>query len=794
MSNYKNMVLAFATLGSCLTLQTTAAELIDIERKQIAGNAVNIQQLLNGQGADTFETTAVANTVVRGTKETRPRPIRYLQYHQGVEVYGVSVAAQQDENNTFFNVSGTYVADISLDFDSVDVKFSVEEAVDKVLNLSASKLTRSDVYNIESKLYVWLNDENVAHLAWLVSYVDTTELPTRPHYFIDAINGEVLTQWEGMTFVDGTGPGGNQRTGRYEYGANGTYPAFQIMGSGSNCRLDSQNVVTYDMNHQKSGGSVHTFPCYENTQRQVNGSYSALNDAHAFGQTTFNMYSEWYNKAPITQKLRMRVHYDRNYENAFWDGQQMTFGDGQNTFHPLVGLGVVAHEVSHGFTQQNSNLQYANQSGGLNESFSDMAAAAASYYLTGSFSWQIGDKIKKGSGAMRYMDMPSRDNRSIDHANQYRNGMDVHLSSGVYNRAFYLLSTSTGWNIQQAFDVYVEANQTYWNATETFDSAGRGVYRAAKALGYCVDDVLTSLTQVGVTNSGARDGSGCGVGGNVKPTANYNYQVNELSVTFTNSSTDDKAVTSHQWDFGDGASSTQVSPSHTFSVNGTYSVSLTVADAEGLTDVKTVDISVAKGGNNSGCDGVGAWNVNTSYTVGDFVSYNNIRYEAIWWSTGATPDVFSNVWKNLGNCTDNGGNQAPVANFTYSANELIVAFTDSSTDDKAVVSHSWNFGDGSNSTEDNPTYTYTTEGSYSVQLTVMDAEGESNTSTQSITVSTDDTGGCTATAWSGSAIYLQGDKASQNGNEYQANWWTQGQSPVDNSGQWEVWTLVANCP
>ncbi|WP_340679101.1 M4 family metallopeptidase [Paraglaciecola sp.] len=792
MSNYKKTVLSLAAASSLFTLQTTAAERINLEQQMLQGNGVNIQSLLTSQGVDTFRSAAAPTVGAQNLISSRP--IRLKQYYKGVEVYGVSVAAQPQENNTFINVSGTYASNIDGDLDSIDATFSVVQAVDQILSQSTNKLTRNDVYNIESKLHIWLDGNDVAHLAWLISYVDTTGEPSRPHFFIDANTGEVLEQWEGMTFVDGTGPGGNLRTGRYEFGPNGTYSAFQIMGSGNTCRLDSPNVVTYDMNHQKTGGNVHTFPCYENTARQVNGSYSALNDAHAFGQATFDMYKDWYNKAPLTQKLKMRVHYDRYFENAFWDGQQMTFGDGQNVFHPLVDLGVVAHEVSHGFTQQNSNLQYVNQSGGLNESFSDIAAAGASYYLTGSFSWQIGDKIKKGSGAMRYMDVPSRDGRSIDNASQYRSGMDVHHSSGVFNRSFYLLSTTSGWTIRKAFDVYVSANQTYWNANETFDSAGRGVYKAAKALGYCVDDVLASLTQVGVNNSGPKDGSGCGSVGNVKPTANYSFQVNELSVTFTNSSSDDKAVVSHQWNFGDGSSSSQVSPVHVYAADGTYAVSLTVADAEGLTDVKTAQVSVKKGGNNTGCDGVNAWSASTSYVVGNIVSYNNYRYEAIWWSTGAKPDVFSNVWKNLGKCSGNGGNQAPSANFSHSANKLTVTFTDSSTDDKGVVSHSWNFGDGSSDTLASPIHTYASDGSYNVQLTVMDAEGESNTKSKTVTVSKGGTGTCTAPAWSASKVYNTGDKASQNGKEYQANWWSQNQSPANNSGQWAVWTLVANCP
>ncbi|MBE1043438.1 M4 family metallopeptidase, partial [Escherichia coli] len=120
-------------------------------------------------------------------------------------------------------------------------------------------------------------------------------------------------------------------------------------------------------------------------------------------------------------------------ENAYWDGTAMLFGDGATMFYPLVSLDVAAHEVSHGFTEQNSGLIYRGQSGGMNEAFSDMAGEAAEFYMRGKNDFLIGYDIKKGSGALRYMDQPSRDGRSIDNASQYYNGIDVHHSSGVYN-------------------------------------------------------------------------------------------------------------------------------------------------------------------------------------------------------------------------------------------------------------------------------------------------------------------------------------------------------------------------
>jgi hypothetical protein len=200
----------------------------------------------------------------------------------------------------------------------------------------------------------------------------------------------------------------------------------------------------------------------------------------------------------------MKVHYGTNYQNAFWDGSSMTFGDGGSTFYPLVSLDVSAHEVSHGFTQQHSNLTYAGQSGGINEAYSDIAGEAAEFYMRGSNDFKVGAEIFKGSGALRYMNTPTLDGASIDNAADYYDGLDVHHSSGVYNKAFYLLATTAGWSTVKAFQVFGRANALYWTADNTFNEAECGVETAATDLGYNTADVTAAFAAVGVT---------CGVGG-----------------------------------------------------------------------------------------------------------------------------------------------------------------------------------------------------------------------------------------------------------------------------------------
>jgi vibriolysin len=314
---------------------------------------------------------------------------------------------------------------------------------------------------------------------------------------LDAHSGEVIDRWEGIAHAQiGTGPGGNEKTGMYEYGTD--YHYLDVQEDGTNCVMESENVVTVNLNGATEGSTPYSYECPRNEFQEINGAYSPLNDAHYFGNIVFDMYKNWFDTAPLTFKLMMRVHYGTGYENAFWDGQAMTFGDGESYFYPLVSLDVSAHEVSHGFTEQNSGLVYANQSGGMNEAFSDMAGEAAEFYMKGENDWMVGKDIFKEDGALRYMDDPSRDGSSINHAQDYYDGLNVHYSSGVFNKAFYHLATTSGWDTKKAFELFVLANQIYWSQDSDFWQGACGVKNAANDLGYDASAVMDAFGIVGV--------------------------------------------------------------------------------------------------------------------------------------------------------------------------------------------------------------------------------------------------------------------------------------------------------
>ena len=377
-----------------------------------------------------------------------------------------------------------------------------------------------------AKLMVFVDKANKPHWTYLVSFYakPARGLPSIPTKIMDAFTFEIYQQWDNIQTdepVSGGGFGGNEKEGQFIYdGKTNHYPSLSIVRNGLNvCHIQNSEVVVQNINLNdavtpfdcKAKNPIHSYTYWDGQEDAVNGGYSPSNDALFVGKVVQEMYKKWYGIPALVDAsgnpmvLVMRVH--EYMDNAYWNGYSMTFGDGINMFYPLVSLGVGAHEISHGFTQQHSNLQYWSQSGGINESFSDIAAQGAEYYANGHNSWQIGPEIMKGDGALRYMDDPTKDCDgnppgtwcSIDNVKDYYEGLDVHFSSGIFNKAFYLMGSDKGWNdTKKAFDVMVKANQDYWTPNTSFADAACGVLQATTDYKYNTAVVKAAFARVGI--------------------------------------------------------------------------------------------------------------------------------------------------------------------------------------------------------------------------------------------------------------------------------------------------------
>jgi bacillolysin len=138
---------------------------------------------------------------------------------------------------------------------------------------------------------------------------------------------------------------------------------------------DAETVTTRRL--ERGTPSIKTYNCHQGTScslvtsstTEINTGDLAIDSAHNYALATYKYYWERFDRDSVDDKgmtLTSYVHYQLNYNNAFWNGNSMTYGDGDgNIFDPLSqDADVVGHELTHGVTQHGSNLVYRDESGG----------------------------------------------------------------------------------------------------------------------------------------------------------------------------------------------------------------------------------------------------------------------------------------------------------------------------------------------------------------------------------------------------------------------------------------------
>ncbi|MFT3896827.1 MAG: M4 family metallopeptidase [Thermomonas sp.] len=532
LSGARPCALAVAVTLACLTPAAMAAGRQDLHQANLAQLQANYSSLVAGKGVASMAHTrheqligADAQTrlvLLQRNTDHGIRNTRYQQTFRGIPVFGESIVVSEDAaSGKLRTLFGRQVTGLSAEVaDAPSKVFKGQALAIAKKEALGSRLGAMQTHNEKSELMIYVDDAGHAHKAYVVNFFAdgaAGSKPTRPFVIVDADSGKVLKKWEGLTTaLIGTGPGGNAKTGQYEWGSGGIYGYLDVTQSGTTCTMNNTNVRGVNLNGSTgSSTTAYSYTCPRNTYKTINGGYSPINDAFYFGGVITNMYPAYTGYNALTFQLIMRVHYSTNYENAFWNGSNMSFGDGASTFYPLVSADVAGHEVSHGFTEQHSNLTYSGQSGGMNEAYSDMGGEATEYYWKGSNDFLVGQEIFKGSAsqALRYMCNPTQDGGSIDNAANYTSGMDPHYSSGVYNKMFCTLAKTAGWGTPTAFKVMARANANYWTASSTYASGACGVITAASDLGLSTADVAAAFTAVGVSTSSCSGGGGGGGGG-----------------------------------------------------------------------------------------------------------------------------------------------------------------------------------------------------------------------------------------------------------------------------------------
>jgi bacillolysin len=290
---------------------------------------------------------------------------------------------------------------------------------------------------------------------------------SRAYVYVDAHTGQIVLQDAIIKHADATGVFGtrysgtqNSTTDKFLFSYAGKVPLyFHRLRDASR----GSGIETYTARQSNSYANAIDLLKYDNiwTNYNVAPFSDAALDAHWGAQAVYDYWKNVHNRNSYDgrgAKIKSYVNFDDTpndgvgMENAYWTGSEMLYGDGASTFQPLTSLDVCAHEIGHAICSSTANLVYQNESGALNEGFSDIWGAVVENYKAPSKQpWLIGEDIIKPTGytCLRSMSEPASAG-ALSKAPAYYKGQywytgtgdygGVHTNSGVLNHWFYILS------------------------------------------------------------------------------------------------------------------------------------------------------------------------------------------------------------------------------------------------------------------------------------------------------------------------------------------------------------------
>ena len=495
-----------------------------------AGNAVStVDKLLKGKtlakdlslhakSSDTSRLQGFGARLKRAIVDrSGNRHVRTVQTYRGVPVAGAEVVVHINDQNKVYRITGTYLPDLVL---SVEPSISESDALEAGLREFQNN---HDVVVSQDPELVIFGKRLAYHYILSHLYPD----PGRWIYYVDAHSGRVLWRYNDMQSAT-PGESGSywNLSGKRLAGEDGTqvtvpgwYDAatgFYFLYNASNnwgvydedsADWEQQNTADWSANDPAAVSAAYNL---ELTQSYV---------ASALGRDGFDDQSAL---------AKATVHFGSNLVNAYWTGSELLFGDGDgSTANELAVLDVVAHEYGHALTDYTSNLIYLNESGALNEGYSDILGAlvefwaqpdgSADYPLStpGTSDWLIGEDSWLSQEALRNLRDPVAYSFPAYYqgTNWYFGDSDnggVHNNSNVLCHAFYLLAEGgsgsidgypynlSGIGITDAGQIALRANLYYHLSTDGYPEARQAWMDAADDLGLSSDAVEAVFDAVGV--------------------------------------------------------------------------------------------------------------------------------------------------------------------------------------------------------------------------------------------------------------------------------------------------------
>lgn len=439
---------------------------------------------------------------------------RFSQYYKGIRVEYTDIRVRY-KNNKMVSANGWYLKTIDVDVNPViSFETAVANAIEYINAMEyiwereeenewlRKTTNRADtLFYPQPELVICHNYLSVEDTALYLAYklnIYAIEPLSRDYVYVSALTGDVINIEPIIKKVLGTA--------HTRYSGTRTI-ATQLHNSTYRLRdYDSdrgEGIETYNMNNSTTYSNATDFTDNDNNWTSAEYDNAAKDngalDAHWGAMMTYDYFFNIHGRDSYDDDgaiIKSYVHYGTNYENAFWNGSVMTYGDGNTKFDILTSLDVVAHEIGHAVCTYTANLAYRNESGAINESLSDIwSACVENYAAPNKQIWLIGEDIELRPGhiALRSMSNPKAEGQPDTYGgvnwisqigctpsplNDY---CGVHRNSGVMNYWFYLLSVGgsgsndignnyhvTGIGINNAARIVYRALTLYMTQNSTF--------------------------------------------------------------------------------------------------------------------------------------------------------------------------------------------------------------------------------------------------------------------------------------------------------------------------------------
>lgn len=518
-------------------------------------------------------------------------------------------------------------------------------------NPTATYFPKAELVWVEDKMNN--NNDRSLRLAYKFN-VYSIEPLARENVYVDANDGHILYRKSLIHHTDGSGPS------LY----SGTVNFKTSIISGTNRLRDSTR-----------GSGVNTFTC-NNTTTTVADVTSATTtwasdvalDAHWGAAKVYDYFLSEHSRNSFNNAgaaINSYVHYSVNYNNAFWNGSQMVYGDGSGIasggFSPLASLDVCAHEIGHAVCQYTADLDYEREPGALNEGFSDIWGAIVEQYgnpfetdARAKNMWHIGEEI--GSSPLRRMDNPNSRSQPDTYTGTFwinvvgctptssNDYCGVHYNSGVLNHWFYLLcqggsgtndlgnafsvsaiGTSKGADIAYQTELALTNSSTFANCRTASIAAATALYGACSPE---VEAVTRAWYAVGV---GANY-----TGGSVSAISGSSTVCAGSTTTYTNASTGGTWSSSNSTVATIGSSTGII----TGIASGTSNITYTVSG--GCFAVKTITVNASpNAGTLSGASSICIGSTGTITTSGSGGTYSSSSSSVA--TVGSTTGIVSGI-------------------------------------------------------------------------------------------------------------------------------------------------------